>query len=184
VIAFKFLSAGAVGPFTGFRWPTPAGGFPGAWVARSRPSEDEGIHACRPVDLPYWLDKELWVAELDGPVRVGAYQVVADRGRLLRPVDRWPEAARAFGEWCADRLRDDAAEAPTRPRRNASASPLLRGYVADAAVAAAAGDFAVAAYVAARAAGAIGGGSAFVAERVRQAAWLSRLGLDPSLAPI
>ncbi|HET9553714.1 MAG TPA: hypothetical protein VFP50_12165, partial [Anaeromyxobacteraceae bacterium] len=65
MIAYKFLAPGAVGPFSGFAWPVPSGGGPGPWVAAGAGG---AIHACRTHHLPWWLDAELWAAELDGEV--------------------------------------------------------------------------------------------------------------------
>src|SRR5437868_12625227 len=57
VIAYKFLAAGSVAPFTGFPWPLPQGGAPGAWVEAPPPgSPDLGVHGCRAEDLPYWVE--------------------------------------------------------------------------------------------------------------------------------
>jgi hypothetical protein len=172
VIAYKFLSRGAIGPFSGFAWPTPAGGAPGPWVD-ARPAE--GIHACGRSDLPYWIDEELWVAELSGDARDGPHQLVASRGRLLGRVEAWPDVARAFAGDCAARLRARVDAVLAASGVPAAAAALLRGYVADGEAAARAGNAAVAAYVAARASAVVAGSAAgFVAERRRQAAWLDR----------
>ncbi len=40
--AFKFLAAGAVSPFTGFRWPAA-----GTWVSAASEDEASWIFACR-----------------------------------------------------------------------------------------------------------------------------------------
>ena len=68
MIAYKFLRAGRVGPFSAFQWPEPD-----VWV-RAAPELAacrRGIHACRPSDLPWWLADELWEIELrrPGPTR-------------------------------------------------------------------------------------------------------------------
>jgi hypothetical protein len=175
VIAYKFLSSGAVGPFSGFRWPTPAGGAPGAWV-EADPAE--GVHACRRSDLPYWLDEELWVAELSGDVRTADHQLVAERGRLLGRVESWRDVARAFGLDCSARLRARVDAVLAAGAVAPATRALLRGYAEDAEAAARGGNVAVAAYVAARASALLAGSAAgSVAERRRQAAWLDeRLG--------
>ena len=64
--ALKALRAGAVGPFSGFRWPTPGDG-PGQWVAASPSPCASGVHACLRGQLPLWLHDELWEIELGGP---------------------------------------------------------------------------------------------------------------------
>ena len=55
MIAYKFLAAGAIGRFTGFRWEA------GKWIdsQKAEPSR-AGVHACRIRDLPIWFDDELW----------------------------------------------------------------------------------------------------------------------------
>jgi hypothetical protein len=112
VIAYKFLRAGRVGPFSGFRWPAP-----GLWVHASDtviPCR-EGIHACRVQDLPWWLAEELWEIELDGGVQPGEHKVIAHAGRLRSRVAAWtPECATEYGEACAWRARNHAMEALRR----------------------------------------------------------------------
>src|SRR5512142_2319376 len=108
MIAYKFLAAGAVAPFTGHPWPPPSEGAPGAWLAA--PGGDlagRGVHACRVQDLSLWPDEELWVVELGGPFLVRRHQIVAARGRLVRRVEAWrAETARAYAAACAWRARD------------------------------------------------------------------------------
>ena len=88
---YKFLARGAVGPFTRYRWPVPGPTGAGAWVEAPDGRTDHGIHACRAQDLAFWLDAELWRAELADPIVEGQRQVVAGRGRLLERVSPWDE---------------------------------------------------------------------------------------------
>lgn len=114
MIAYKFLKKGAVGLFTGHRWPTPEAGEPGEWVeARAALAMCEsGIHACTPADLASWIDDELWVIDLAGEIEVTDDVVVATRGRLLERLDGWSaETAREFATDCVLRARDLAATA-------------------------------------------------------------------------
>lgn len=172
MIVYKFLSRGAVGPFSGFRWPTPAAGGPGQWVEAG---PGDGVHACRPSDLPYWIDEELWVAELSGAVQVTHHQVVAPRGRLLARVDAWRELARAFAVDCSATLRARVDAALAGGGVAAGKAALLRGYAADAEMWARGGEVAAAAFAATRAAAVLAGHPAAQAdERRRQAAWLER----------
>jgi hypothetical protein len=126
VIAAKFLGRGGVGLFSGFGWPLPVAGEPGAWVEVEGPLEPgrNGIHACRPQDLTDWIDDELWAVELDGELEEREATVVARRGRLLRRVEAWtPDAARAFAEACLWRTRDrvvDSLRAHGLPRQAAA----------------------------------------------------------------
>ncbi len=98
--------------FTGFPWPLPADGNPGAWVEASGPATvcEAGVHACRPDQLPHWLGPELWEVELAGELVQSPYKIVAGRGRLLARVPGWPGAARAFAEDCSARVRELAGQ--------------------------------------------------------------------------
>ncbi len=206
MIAYKFLASGAVGPFTGFQWPTAGAPGPGRWVDAVDGRAEHGIHACVASDLAFWLHDELWVADLEDPVAAGWRQVVASRGRLLEQVTAWNTAAcRELAEACAWRARDrfvvalrhaslDAAADRLASARDLvalrEASEALRGrgtpggtaaaYLREAIEALEAGDAPLSAYVSARAAVAASGGdeSAFGAEREEQGRWLARrLGL-------
>ena len=104
VIAFKFLRAGGIAPFTGFRWTR------GTWVsAPPGGGAGTGVHACRIAQLPYWVDDELWRIELDGEAVERELQVEARRGRLVERVAAWDP--RAFADACAERARAYAAQA-------------------------------------------------------------------------
>jgi hypothetical protein len=206
VIAYKFLSAGAQGPFTGYRWPVPGPGGAGAWVEAPDERPDHGVHACRIADLAFWLDAELWRVELAEPVVEGYRHIIGARGRLLDRVSSWSvEMARGFGEACIWRARDRSREAlrgagldedatllarcQLLPELHAASRELLlrgglagalAGYVAEAIDFLLAEDPSCAAYIAARAAVVAAGGteSEFAAERESQARWLAeRLGL-------
>jgi len=169
VIAYKFLDPGAVGPFTGFRWPTPNGGS-GEWVeAETIEPCRGGVHACRVRDLPVWLGRELWEIELDGDIRELDRKLVAARGRLVRQVTPWDDAARdAFARFC---LRST--------RLRVGAIPVVSGFVGDIERFRAQGRVAIAGFAAARAAELLGGPAAYDAERAAQAEWLAaHLGLE------
>ncbi len=116
MLAYKFLRTGAVGPFTGFAWPRPTGPTPGPWVhAGGAPSPcRNGIHACQPADLPYWICDELWALELGGAHVDEPYHVVAPSGRLVERIAAWDaNAAVAFAHACIWRIRDHAVVALT-----------------------------------------------------------------------
>ena len=158
MIAYKFLKAGAVGPFTGFRWR------PDVWVEaeEAAPCRD-GIHACRTRDLPLWLDSELWEIELDGTIVEAERKLVARRGRLTRRIEPWtPELATEFGRFCA-----------RRTRKAVGLLPSLGGFVYDADRFVAQGRIPIAGFAAARAAELRGGQAAYDAERLEQAIWLA-----------
>jgi hypothetical protein len=158
--AYKFLRPGRVAPFSGFAWPE------GEWVeGGSSALCVRGVHACRPADLPYWIMPELWEIEVEGDVREEPRKVVAERGRLVRRIERWDAAAgHRFAEACAERTRERAEGATAE----------VAGYAADAAANAAKGEVAVVGYIAARAAEVAGGIDAYMTERDAQAAWLAR----------
>ena len=172
VIAYKFLDEGAVAPFTGFRWPDANGG-PGEWVeASSLEPCRGGVHACRVFDLPIWLAGELWEIELGGEIRELERKLVAARGRLLRRVEGWDDAARdAFARFCLQRTR-----------LRVGSVPVLSGFVGDIEDFRIEGRIAIAAFAAARAAELRDGPAAYDAERRAQADWLAaRLGLEQHL---
>ncbi len=112
MIAYKVLRDGAIEPFSERRWPAPEGASPGEWLAvtgQLRPGDD-ALPAFRLRDLPYWINHELWVAELGDEVAEFDRLVLARRARLLRRVDAWDRrTALAFSEACAQRVRDYAA---------------------------------------------------------------------------
>lgn len=106
MIAYKFLAAGRVGPFSGVTWPTDL-----EWLEASGGDRacSPRVHACRVEDLPEWMDHELWRVELAGDVRVDCGKLVAGRGRLLERIDAWDlDLMVAYAEACALRARDAA----------------------------------------------------------------------------
>jgi hypothetical protein len=110
VLAYKFLTRDGATLIRREPWPTPAGAEPGPWVeaAQVRPCR-EGIHACRPRDLAYWIHHELWEIELEGEVVDGLHKVVARRGRLRRRLPAWSaDVAPELGTWCAWRCSEHA----------------------------------------------------------------------------
>jgi hypothetical protein len=160
LLAYKFLGRDRVGLFSGFAWPVEE------WVQVDGPlvPSRRGIHACRSRDLPHWLDDELWVAELDGPIREEPRMLVAGRGRLVERIATWD--SRAAAEFTAECLArglayaewgEDAAEWADHPDGQVSAV-----------------------YIVAHAAGLasleVGKGydDGFLAERAWQADWLAR----------
>ncbi|HEX9289400.1 MAG TPA: hypothetical protein VF904_07755 [Anaeromyxobacteraceae bacterium] len=206
MIAYKFLSPGAVAPFTGFHWPVPGPSGAGAWVEAPDELPLHGIHACRVADLAFWLDTELWRTELADPVVDAQRQIVGSRGRLLERISGWDEGmARTFAEACAWRARDRAVAALRGSALDAEADLLagtsgisrlrsvshalaahgglpaaLAGYLAETIDFLLAGDSACSAYISARSAVVAEGGqeSAFGAEREEQSSLLAgRLGL-------
>lgn len=211
-MAYKFLQAGRVAPFSGVTWPEDA-----MVEAADGPLAAcrNGVHGCRVRDLPYWLDDELWEVELDSEVLEDELKLVARRGRLVRRVEAWDaDARRTFAERClrrvakhaADELRDagldaealEAAESPddvaaaaasaVQAARAAGATNAerLASYAADAVDWTRALPPSGVAYVAAHVADSRSRSDApdaFAAERELQAQWLAdSLGLSPDAA--
>jgi hypothetical protein len=198
VIAFKFLAAGALAPFTRVRWPAPR-----EWVSAPADREEIWIHACRARDLPYWLDDELWQVELLDPVREHRYQVASPRARLLVRVAAWDRTlGQDYARACALRARDlalphvpssirhalaeeDDLEALAAAAGRAGPESRSAAYVGDAAVNARLVGPSTTSYIAAMLASSLGGGlAAFESERAWQARWLAeRLALEPEPEP-
>ena len=126
MIAYKFLRAGRIGPFSAFQWPEPD-----VWV-RAAPDLAacrHGIHACRPSDLPWWLADELWEIELDGHVQVDEHKIIAPAGRLRSRIEAWTsDCAQEYADACAWRAQGRAVEALTHAghRRAARRARSLR----------------------------------------------------------
>lgn len=165
MIAYKFLRADGTTVFSGFRWPMPQGGRPGAWLEAAPVPCRSGIHACRPVDLPLWAGPVLYEVELGGDVVEDRSKVVAARGRIVRRIDEWDDAAReAYTRMCADRARDlvQASGRPLQEWADIAAASVTEGP-------------ALLGFVAARVAEEIEGASGYHRERAAQARWFADL---------
>ena len=164
--AYKFLSADGLGVFSGFAWPLPDGR-PGAWVEADVAACRSGVHACRRIDLPYWLAPALYEIELDGPLDTLAVKVVAPRGRLTRRIDRWNETTREeYSRMCIARADELIGAAP---ELGDWAPPPSIGLWEAARLG----------FIAARIAEQAGGIDAYFDERRRQSEWLvEQLALD------
>jgi hypothetical protein len=199
MIAYKFLCAGGLGPFSRYAWPLPRDGAPGAWVVAPSTAVlcQTAVHGCRVSDLPWWLQDELWEAEFDGAVTAGRHKIMAAQARLLRRIEGWDRAcAQRFADACARRARDHAAVALDRAGAAGGAAELrertairdIRDAVraidppeqaripvmmaGDAARRALGGAAVVTAYIAAHAAARVDGAQAMAAERAWQSEWL------------
>jgi hypothetical protein len=164
VKAYKFLLADRVAPFTRFRWPI------GEWVeAGHQAACMDGIHACVPGDLPFWLLDELWVIELGESVARARHKLVARNGRLVGRVEAWDAGAgEDFSAACIERVRELAARRPD-----------AAGYLSDLAAWAPHVRPAAVASLAARAFEAVESRKGYDDERAAQSAWLvGRLGLE------
>jgi hypothetical protein len=111
VLAYAFLSEGAVEPLSGFAWPTGKEGEYGDWVAADA-APLEALRGCRARDLQYWLDDELWNIELDGRLAERPHVLIAERARLRGRINTWSaELAWEFTAACAHRVAERAATA-------------------------------------------------------------------------
>jgi hypothetical protein len=160
-MAFTFTGPRALRPFFGVHWPQP-----GEWAEHGRGSRIE--------HLPVWIAAELWLVQLDGSVHEVQSQLRADRGRLVRRIGGWDEAAAGeFARSCAGRILELARGAD---------DPRMAAYRTDAEALARPADANVAGWVAARAAAVVEGEASAARERARQAGWLrDRLGLEAEL---
>ena len=166
MIAFAFTGPDATRPFVGGRWPEP-----GTWA--------DGARGSLIRHLPVWVAAELWLVELEGAVHEVETQLRANRGRLVRRVTAWDDAAaRAFAESCSDRIVELVAAATA----NGAASERMAAYGDDARALVEPAHANVAGWVAAQAAVVVEGEEGAERERGRQAAWLAeRLGLGSAM---
>ena len=169
LIAYKFLHADGTTIFSDFRWPLPRGGRPGEWIEAPVDPCRSGVHACRWIDLPYWVGPALYEVELSGEIVEQRSKVVASRGRILRRIGGWDDATRdEYTPMCADRAHELARRAK-RP---------LQDWAEDAQAAVPEGP-ALLGFIAARIAEEVDGLEGYHRERQAQARWLvDRLGLE------
>lgn len=52
------------------------------------------------MDLPHWLDEQLWEVEVDGQIVEDTDKMIVERARLVAPVGAWPDVAVALIEDC------------------------------------------------------------------------------------
>jgi len=165
--AYKCLTSEGLGVFSRFAWPLPDDR-PGSWVESEVATCRSGIHACRSLDLPFWLTPALYEIELDGPVDEQAMKLVAPRGRLLRRIDTWNEQSRlAYGQMCIGRAGELVADAPSEIAAWAPTPEQQFGGAAQLG------------FMVAQVAELLGGADAYLEERRRQSEWLvEHLALD------
>ena len=168
MIAYKFLRRDGTAVFSGSTWPVATNDQAGEWVKASVDPCRSGVHACRPRDLPYWVGALLYEVELDGEIVEQRSKVVAARGRILRRIDAWDEAAaEEYTRMCADRAHELAlaADRPIPDWAEAARAALPKGP-------------ALLGFCAARIAEEIDGLDGYRREREAQSRWLvERLGL-------
>jgi hypothetical protein len=84
---YVFLRTGRRSSLSDVVWPAPSDDGPGAWVEAGTGATPGPIRAFPAEELPWSLDDELWEVELGGDAHPEGRGVVAERGRLLRPVE-------------------------------------------------------------------------------------------------
>lgn len=103
---YKFLMADGRSPYRFFDWPKPRWDEatqqwrPGDWIEASGRLVPclNGIHACRPNDLLWWMQDICYALEYDAPPLIheaiwDETKVYGRRARLVRPLPRWREEA-------------------------------------------------------------------------------------------
>jgi len=104
---YKFLGEDGRSTRQGFEWPLPTEDGPGEWVEVDGDLVEcrNGLHACRPRDLVFWIGARLYVLEFDGEVIDATEKVYGRRARLASRVDAWNErSARLFAADCAEHV--------------------------------------------------------------------------------
>ena len=103
---YKFLMEDGRSPYRFFDWPKPTWDdrqgvwVPGSWVeaiGELRPCGN-GIHACRPRDIPWWTQEGAFALEYAQEPRVYSEvwdetKVYGRKARLLRPLPAWNDPA-------------------------------------------------------------------------------------------
>ena len=103
--AYKFLDDSGRTPFMGSTWSTDS------WIETTTAEPcNQGVHACDLEHLANWLADRLWEVELDGDMATTTHKLVATRGRLVREIVGYPEAARELGAARAWAARDRVVE--------------------------------------------------------------------------
>ena len=133
-----------------------------------------GLHLCRPQDLPIWILVDLWVAEYDGELIEETDKVVVRRARVVERLVWNDRVARLFAADCAERvlpLFEAQCPGDDRPRLAIQAARAYANGEIDAAAwaAARAAAWAAARYAARAAARAAAWDAAWAA--ARDAAW-------------
>ena len=174
--AYKFLAAGATGPLSGFRWPAPGPGAPGAWVQAEGPLRlcANGTHVCRAAELAHWIHDELWETEIDGEQLEGIDCLVVRRARLVRPaVGGLGDGPWRFAEASARHAAELATGAP------GEGAVVARALAEDALLAAREGFVSVSAFASALAVARLGElreqDGLYRRERAWQSAWIARV---------
>ena len=98
-VEYKFLSKGAIGPYSGFQWPTPKVDGDGNWLAAGEwvVAQGElvmcanGVHWPTRDALPQWFSKELYTFEPSGKTLYGDDKNASRKGRLLYRIETWNE---------------------------------------------------------------------------------------------
>jgi len=195
---YKFLTEDNRGEYSGYDYTPylPKGSEPGEWLPEISIENlkecADGYHACKPVQLLYWINAQLYEVELSGKIIDSDSKSYAQRMRFVRKVETWNEkTAQQFNIWCAEQVIPSEMIEVARRYTNGEATDaeLAAAWVAALAAAlAAALDAALAAARGAELAAARGAARGAVRGAARAAAWASALaaarGADAALVAV
>ena len=74
------------------------------------------MHATSLDTLAYWFEDELWTVELDGEILNLGTSLVAQRGRLVKQIDAWPQVSPEFAHDCATHAQSLAEQSSGNAR--------------------------------------------------------------------
>jgi len=193
---YKFLTEDNRGEYSGYDYTPylPKGSEPGEWLPEISIENlkecADGYHACKPAQLLYWINAQLYEVELSGKIIDSDSKSYAQRMRFVRKVETWNEkTAQQFNIWCAEQVIPSEMIEVARRYTNGEATDaeLAAAWVAalaaalatalDAALAAARGAELAAAWVAALAAA-----LDTALDEVLDAAWEAATALTAALA--
>ena len=108
---YKFLTEDNRGEYSGYDYTPylPKGSEPGEWLPEISIENlkecADGYHACKPVQLLYWINAQLYEVELSGKIIDSDSKSYAQRMRFVRKVETWNEkTAQQFNIWCAEQV--------------------------------------------------------------------------------
>ena len=108
---YKFLTEDNRGEYSGYDYTPylPKGSEPGEWLPEISIENlkecADGYHACKPAQLLYWINAQLYEVELSGKIIDSDSKSYAQRMRFVRKVETWNEkTAQQFNIWCAEQV--------------------------------------------------------------------------------
>jgi len=108
---YKFLTEDNRDEYSGYDYTPylPKGSEPGEWLPEISIENlkecADGYHACKPAQLLYWINAQLYEVELSGKIIDSDSKSYAQRMRFVRKVETWNEkTAQQFNIWCAEQV--------------------------------------------------------------------------------